>query len=230
MKDCLIVFAKEPKKGKVKTRLREYLTQGLCVNLYKAFLRDTVEIVKEVNCKKKIIAYESNGRAPRYLKAIAAPFEFYGQRGRNLGERMHNAFKFAKDTGAAKIVIIGSDSPILPASSIKEAFGLLGRSDVVLGPCFDGGYYLIGLKSPCSGLFKGIKWSSSRVLKATLKNAWKLKKRVALLEKRYDIDDISALFRLRRDLHKLENKDIARWTRKFFDSVIQLTDKNNKIV
>lgn len=230
MKNCLIVFAKEPKKDKVKTRLQGYLSKTQCVNLYKAFLLDTIELVNKVSCSYKILAYESYGRTPRYLKKIASRCMFYKQEGDGLGERMHNACKFVKKAGASKMVIIGSDSPALPASSIKKAFGLLSRTDVVLGPSFDGGYYLIALKSPCAGLFKDITWSSPTVFRDTIKNAQKLKKRVALLDKRYDIDDARDLFRLKKYLSKIKNRSVAGWTRKFMNSVIQLTDKNNKIV
>lgn len=230
MSCALIVFAKEPVKGKVKTRLQGYLSQGSCVNLYKAFLRDTLDLTKKIACEHKIIAYDSNGKSPRYLKKIAPRHTFYKQEGGSLGERIYNAFRFAKDAGASKMVVIGSDAPTLPASSIKKAFGLLGRADVVLGPSLDGGYYLIGLQSPCAGLFKGIAWSSPTVFRDTIKNAQKLKKRVALLDKRYDIDDARALFRLKKDLSKIKNRSVARWTRGFMNSVIQLTDKNRIIL
>lgn len=230
MKNCLIIFAKEPKNGRVKTRLQGYLSKLQCVNLYKAFLRDTFALTEKITCKHKIIAYDSYGKKPRYLKKIAPYYTFYKQKGERLGERMYNAFKFAKNSGASKTVIIGSDFPTLSASAIKKAFSLLSRADVVLGPSLDGGYYLIGLKSPCIELFEGITWSSPTVLKDTINNAQRLKKKIALLDKRYDIDDAKDLFRLKNDLSKLKDKSIARWTRKFMNSVIQLTDKNNKIV
>lgn len=221
MKDCLIVFAKEPKKGRVKTRLRDCLSETQCVNLYKAFLKDTLDISEKIACEHKILAYDSLGKNPKYLKKIAPGLTFYKQKGVGLGVRMYNAFRFAKDTGAAKMVIIGSDSPTLPALSIKKAFGLLSRADLVLGPSIDGGYYLIGLKSPCAGLFKGIAWSSPTVFRDTIKNAHKLKKRAALLDKIYDIDDTSDLLRLKKDLSKIKNRNIARWTRKFLNTVIK---------
>lgn len=230
MKGCLIVFAKEPKKGKVKTRLQEYLTKNLCLNLYKAFLRDTLHITEKVACEYKILAYDSHGGSHKYLKKIAPRYTFYKQKGDSLGERMHNAFKFAKDAGASKIIIIGSDSPTLPASSIRKAFGLLDRADLVLGPSLDGGYYLIGLKSLLPGLFEGVVFSSPTVLKDTLKNAQKLKQSIALLDKEYDIDEIGDLLRLKNDLGKPKHRNTAQWTRKCMNSVIQLTDKNNAIV
>lgn len=230
MKNCLIIFAKEPKKGRVKTRLLEYLSETQCVNLYKAFLKDTLALAERIACELKILAYDSRGKSPGYLKKIAPRYTFYKQKGDSLGERMHNAFKFAKDAGASKMVIIGSDAPIVPASSIKKAFGVLARADLVVGPSLDGGYYLVGLKSPCAGLFKGIIWSSPTVFKDTIKKAQKLKKRAALLGKRYDIDEVRDLFRLKKDLSKLKDRSAARWTKKFMNSVSWLTDRNGKIV
>lgn len=219
MKRCLIVLAKEPKKGRVKTRLQGYLSKTQCVNLYKAFLRDTLELVNKVSCEYKILAYESYGKTPRYLNRIASRCIFYKQEGNGLGERMYNACKFAKDNGASKTVVIGSDSPDLPLSAIKEAFVLLSHADVVLGPSFDGGYYLIGMKRPDFELFKGISWSSRTVFKDTIRNAGKLKNSVALLEKRYDVDDVAGLLRINKDLNKPRNRGIASRTRKFLSAV-----------
>lgn len=229
MRRCLIIFAKEPVKGKVKTRLNDYLSKEECFNLYKAFLKDTIELTKKIRCKDKILAYDSD-KYPDYLKKIAPDFIFYKQNGKDLGMRMHNALKFVIRDNSSKVVIIGSDLPTLPASSIKKAFDLLNRADLVLGPSLDGGYYLIGLKSPCIGLFKGITWSSAMVFQETINRTKKLKKSIAFLDKRYDIDDIESLFRLQSDLKRIKNKKTAKWTRKFLKSVIQLTDKNDKIV
>lgn len=214
MKNCLIVFAREPQEGKVKTRLEGYLSKRRCLNLYKALLKDSLEAARGVSCAYRILAYESCGGNPGYLKRAALRYIFYKQKGRSLGERMHNAFKFAKAMGAAKTVIIGSDIPHLSSRAIERAFFLLGRSDLVLGPAIDGGYYLIGLKSPLAGLFKGITWSSSAVFEHTLGKAKRLKKTVALLEEKYDIDDKEALLRLRGDLNKPHNRLKAKWTRR----------------
>jgi hypothetical protein len=234
MKRCLIIFAKEPEKGKVKTRLLPYLSrtflrdevlrksrkvrdlsESYCVNLYKVFLKDTIELAKNIQCEIKILAYESGNKNPKYLKKIAHPFKFYKQKGKNLGQRMHNAFKFAIDNGASRMVIIGSDSPNLPPSFIEDAFRKLQRSDIVLGPSLDCGYYLIGLRKPYLALFKGIKWSTNRVFSDTVKNVQTLKKRIAKLDKWYDVDDLKYFVRLRCDLQKEKNKNIAKWTRRF---------------
>lgn len=216
MKGCLIIFAKEPKPGKVKTRLKGYLSEERCAELYKVFLKDTLELARAAKCFHKILAYDAFGFAPRYLKTIAPDFIFYKQRGDDLGERMHNAFKFAKGMKCEKTLIIGSDSPDLPVTYLKEAFKCLDKNDIVLGPVFDGGYYLIGLKKPCLQIFQGVKWSSRSVFKDTLKIAIVLGIKAAVLKKWHDIDKYSDLVFLKQSLKK--NKRSAPWTRKFFEN------------
>jgi len=213
MKRCLIVFAKEPQKGRVKTRLRSCLSVTQCLNLYKAFLKDTIDLTKNIKCDLKILAYASRKR-PDYLKRIGRSFRFSRQKGSDLGQKMYNAFKLVEVYGDCKSVIIGSDSPSLPAIFIKNAFEKLDKNDLVLGPTLDGGYYLIGLKKPCIEIFKGIKWSSSQVLKDTVRNAKKLGKKISILRSWYDIDKPKDVAYLKKDLKK-KNKDTARWTRRF---------------
>jgi len=213
MMRSLIIFAKEPEIGRVKTRLSGYLSGGQCLDLYKAFLRDTIDLSKRVKCGLKILAYDSGKVSPDYLKESARGFVFYKQRGRNLGMRMHDAFKFAKGKGARKTVIIGSDSPNLPFRFIREAFNELDKFDIALGPSLDGGYYLIGVKEPHLGLFKGIRWSKDHVFETTLKNAGDLKIKSAVLPLWYDVDSPFYLSYLKKDLSSKINKDTARWTK-----------------
>ncbi len=224
MKRILIVFAKEPEMGKVKTRLGTCFSESQLLKLYKAFLKDTLDIAKKVRCEEKILAFSST-KEPQYLKKVAAGFKFYRQKGRNLGDRMHDAFVYAQKNDSNKTVIIGSDSPALPFGTLQKAFQKLDRCDLVLGPSADGGYYLIGLREPCFGLFKGVKWSSSRVLRDTLRRAEKFGKKVWLLERWYDIDEPDALARLKRYLEKKENRGVARATKKFLDSVPKMGSK-----
>lgn len=200
MKRYLIVFAKEPEIGKVKTRLSTHLSKTDCIKLYKAFLKYTIELARNIKCNQRIVAYDSGDRSPDYLKKIATDFKFCKQEGKNLGERMYNAFVYAKDKKAEKTIIIGSDSPNLPSGIIKNAFQKLDRYDLVLGPAYDGGYYLIGLKEPYKKIFEGIKWSSNTVFARTLKKAKKLKKKIAVLDFWYDID-------MPKDLQYLEGKE-----------------------
>jgi rSAM/selenodomain-associated transferase 1 len=209
MKDCLIVFAKEPQIGKVKTRLQEFLSETSCVQLYKAFLKDTLDLARALRCCK-VLAYDSSAPEPEYLERIAGDFIFYRQIGRGLGSRMYNAFKSAKMRGCNKAVIIGSDSPNLPIKYVKEAYVRLDKADIVLGPSRDGGYYLIGLKEPCREIFRGIKWSSKTVFEDTVRKAGKIGKKIVILKEWYDVDDLIGLTTLKKDL--IRNKKAALWT------------------
>ena len=213
MKCCLIVFAKEPETGRVKTRLKKHLNAKSRSDLYKAFLKDTLDIARKVYCKEKVIFYQAKQK-PLYLKRTGKDFAFYKQNGKDLGERMHNAFTYAKCRSANKIVIIGSDSPNLPVKFIKIAFCRLNEYDIVIGPSSDGGYYLIGLKEPEAALFKGVKWSTSDVLDNTLKQAKNLGRSVSLLDEWHDVDDLQGLAVLKNYLVKEKNQDIAKYTRK----------------
>ncbi len=197
MKHCLIIFAREPKKGNVKTRLSRHLSEMECLKLYKRFLKNAVLLARKIKHCRRIIAYDSDNQNPSFLKKIAPDFGFYKQKGENLGEKMFDAFKAFAITNT-KTIIIGSDSPGLPETYINRAFDELNGKDLVLGPAYDGGYYLIGLKKPDWGIFEGIKWGYSSVFDKTLKNAKKLKKKIAVLDFWYDIDRPEDLKYLKR--------------------------------
>lgn len=212
MKRCLFIFAKEPEKGRVKTRLAGYLGEEASLVLYKAFIQDTIDIVRRVQAEEKVLAYEAGSDEPVYLRERAEGFNFYHQNGKDLGERMGNAFRYARDRGFGRTVIIGSDAPTLPAELIDEAFRKLRSNDLVLGPSRDGGYYLIGARGWCPALFDNVVWSSDHVLGTTVYNAEKANHKVQLLDPWYDIDTPDDLDRLREELTK--RSDAARNTRK----------------
>lgn len=212
MRDILFVFAKEPQAGRVKTRLRLTLSDDRGVGLYKAFLKDTLGSIKPFKDITKILAFDASSK-PEYLESIGKGLIFYRQKGNDLGERMLDAFRHAGKIGGSKALIIGSDSPNLPKRRIRDAFSLLDSNDIVLGPSADGGYYLIGSKEPCPGIFRGIKWSRPTVLKETISKARALGKRIALLPEWYDVDTAEGLARLKDDLKR--EKRGAFWTRKF---------------
>ena len=163
------------------------------------------------------MAYHSDGN-PGYLRKIAKGYIFYKQKGSSLGQRLHNAFVFAKDHGATKTVIIGSDAPDLPPAYIETAFRKLARHDVVFGPAKDGGYYLVALKKPLRNIFQGIKWSSSSVHRESLRKAKEANKRVYLLNAWQDVDCHDDLDRLKENLKNMPNR--AKHTRRFLHGKI----------
>lgn len=216
MSSALIVFAKEPVNGNVKTRLRDCLPERDRTRLYKAFVEDTLILARKVKDAKKILAFASD-RNPRYLKSVATGFEMVKQKGRTLGDRMYNAFIYAHESKSRKTVIIGTDSPTLPSALVEKAFKALSRMDIVIGPSIDGGYYLIGMKEPCAHIFKGVRWSSASVLKQTLNKARSLGMTTELLKEWFDVDDYASLRRLKRELTEGKNLNIARNTRAVLD-------------
>lgn len=165
---AIAVMLKAPQAGSVKTRLVPPLTFDEAAGLYASFVKD---IFKKTGGLDAADVYAVHA-GPDALLAGLIP-EGTGlipQEGADLGERMLNCFKRLFDKGYERVVIIGSDSPDLPADYIKEALSLLGDKtvDAVLGPARDGGYYLIGMKEPLALLFEGMAWSTADVLRNTI--------------------------------------------------------------
>ncbi|MBI5182548.1 MAG: TIGR04282 family arsenosugar biosynthesis glycosyltransferase [Nitrospirae bacterium] len=188
--NALIIFAKTPVKGRVKTRLQKNLSQAEALKLYKGFLFETVNLADKVKNCKKIIACYPDERHP-YFKKIAKRFGFHliKQHGRDLGDRMKNALAEFLDKGFKKAVIIGCDSPTLPKEYIESAFRGLDKKRIIIGPSCDGGYYLIGVRDMAPPIFNDIEWGTRDVLKETLKRIpKKMLPSFHLLPFWYDID------------------------------------------
>lgn len=213
MMRCLLVFAKEPRCGFVKTRLLDVLSGKECVELYKAFLQDTIEIAKKVSCQLKCIAYHTDNTSPVYITQIGTENNLllYRQEGKDFGERICNALRFAFSLGASNSVIIGTDTPNLPIEFVQSAFDALDKYDIVLGPCLDGGYYLIGAKKLYERLFSNIEWGTDRVLSQTIHRAKAMGKKLYLLERWYDVDSKDDLLRLLNDSINEKQCSSAQW-------------------
>jgi rSAM/selenodomain-associated transferase 1 len=123
-----------------------------------------------------------------------------GQRGADLGERIANALHEALGLGHPRAVVIGTDSPDLPPERLAEALDLSAERDLVLGPCFDGGYYLIAMQTVMPQLLRGIEWGSERVLADTIRRAQEMDVSTALLEPWHDVDTPDDLRALRARL------------------------------
>jgi len=116
--------------------------------------------------------------------------QLFPQEGGSLGERMANAFNNAFSEGYRNAVIIGTDCIEITDDLISKAFHSLSKTEVVLGPTEDGGYYLIGLTKIVNKIFDGIQWSTKRVLTQTLDNLMAIDQNYQLLETLRDIDTI----------------------------------------
>ncbi|MFN8483820.1 MAG: TIGR04282 family arsenosugar biosynthesis glycosyltransferase [Anaerolineae bacterium] len=201
MRRALIVVAKRPVNGQTKTRLTPPFTPHQATALYECLLRDTLELMTQVEGVQPILAYAPEDAAPYFRSICPAAFELCPQCGADLGARLHNALTHALAQGYRQAVIMDSDSPTLPPAYLRQAFAHLDEAgtDVVLGPCDDGGYYLIGLKEPCAALFD-ITMSTPTVLQQTLAAADAASRRAALLPTWYDVDTVEEVERLRAEL------------------------------
>ena len=211
MDRALLVVSKRPEPGKTKTRLTPLLSAERAAQLYECLLRDTLDIARRVPNVRRWIAY-APVEETTYFQELAPDFSLVPQVGHNLGERLDHALTHVLGNGAAQAVIMDSDSPTLPADYVTRAFVELEHSDVVLGPCEDGGYYLIGLTRPQPRLLRGVKMSTPHVLHDTLEIAEREGLRTVLLPSWYDVDTPDELARLEIELASARN-GTARHTR-----------------
>jgi rSAM/selenodomain-associated transferase 1 len=191
----LIIFAKEPAPGQVKTRLCPPLSPPAAARLYRQFLDDVLEEMATLPNLKIALAYTPASARPFFQNLAAPGLHLTAQTGEDLGERLRQAFAWGFAQGAQTVLIRNSDSPDLPGPLVTEAQEVLerGRAQVVLGPCPDGGYYLVGLKNPQPQLFQNITWSNPTVLADTLAQAGRLGLATHLLPSWLDIDTFDDL-------------------------------------
>jgi uncharacterized protein len=190
MTALLIIFAKEPRPGQVKTRLSPPLSPEAAAQLYHRFIQDILDEMARVPGVRLAVAF-SPPTAQDFFSRLAPPgTNLFPQEGADLGERMARAFARSFAAGFGPVLLRGSDVPDLPAAVVSEAQAVLasGQAQVVLGPATDGGYHLVGLTEPQPALFQGPVWSSSTVLTDTQRLARQLGLRVHLLPPWPDID------------------------------------------
>jgi len=182
-KSALIIFTRNPKLGKCKTRLANTIGDEAALKIYKHLLNHTASVLKNINIDKFVFYSESIINDAIWNTSF---FKKRLQKGNDLGERMQNAFSELFNLGYEKVVIIGSDLLDLNSEIITKAFKKLHDFEYVIGPAKDGGYYLLGKKTLNSIIFKNKIWGTDSVLKNTLNNLQT--STVYLLETLNDID------------------------------------------
>ena len=161
-----MVFIKDSSKYPVKTRLKTSIGKNKSIWVYNQILKKTALVLK--NIKTDIAVFHYNSIISKN------PFKNFSkwnkiQIGKNLGEKISNAFNWGFEKGYKKIIIIGSDLWDLNEEIINKGFLELNKNQVVIGPSIDGGYYLLGLNKKMPKIFEGIKWGTQSVLAETLK-------------------------------------------------------------
>ncbi len=202
---ALIVFAKVPEPGKVKTRLTEFLTPAQAAGLYAAFLADALAQYTALGVAVRL--YLGPTQAPMPAGIVPATTTIHTQVGADLGARMSHAFLETFLAGYQRAVIIGTDHPTLPSAFISEAFKSLVEDpySIVIGPSEDGGYYLLGMNEFYPQVFEDMTYSHRGVFKETLDRADSSGAGVvSVLPPWYDVDTPDELTRL---VHDLPNAD-----------------------
>lgn len=209
---AVVVMAKSPRPGAVKTRLAPALGMSGAAELAACFLGDTLDLMARLACATPLVAY-----APEAERGF---FETLGialvpQRGRDLGSRLVGVFDDVFQLGFPAAMVGGVDTPTLPPEYLEQAISLLtdGRADAVIGPTEDGGYYLLGLRALHPELFEGVAWGSSRVFSQTMSRAAAIGIRVATLPTWHDVDTPADLERLALELDGLAHAQSPRTSR-----------------
>ncbi|MEO5603135.1 MAG: TIGR04282 family arsenosugar biosynthesis glycosyltransferase [Cyclobacteriaceae bacterium] len=184
-KSLLIIFYRNPKLGKVKTRLAASMGNQKALDIYRKLSLHTRSVTEGLNVDKIVFysdAIDLMDIWPNaiYLKAM--------QEGEGLGQKMQNAVVAGFETGYTSICIIGTDCLELTPEVITEAFEELESVDAVIGPATDGGYYLLGMKKPHSQIFSNKNWSTHSVLRETIDDFEALNLLYVKLEELRDVD------------------------------------------
>lgn len=223
----IVVFAKEPCAGLVKTRMSPPLSLEQAAELYAELLADvlhTTEAFARELGLETVLAVHPPVACGRLARLAPTSFRVVPQRGEGLAERMQRAVDEAAAAGASRILVRGSDTPVLDGEIVGAALAALSDADLVLCPDRDGGYGMVGLRKPVPGLFEH-PMSTSTVLDDTIANADSLGLRSHVLEPSFDLDTVEDLRWLAearserittlcpRTLDYLDAHDLWRFTR-----------------
>ncbi|WP_395056720.1 TIGR04282 family arsenosugar biosynthesis glycosyltransferase [Polaromonas sp.] len=193
----LLVFAKAPQAGAVKTRLIPALGADGAAALARAMLDHTLHqaLAAGLNAVELCASPAPDDAAWRGV-ALPAGVELTAQGDGDLGERMDRAMQRAFSLHAGPVLLIGTDCPALDSAHLREAARQLTQHDAVLLPVADGGYVLIGLRAPCPAIFTHMAWSTSSVAAETLRRLAALDLHVWQGPVLHDIDEAADLAHL----------------------------------
>jgi rSAM/selenodomain-associated transferase 1 len=191
---AILVFAKSPRPGRVKTRLARTVGDAAALRLYRAFVADLLETLSAADAPATICHHPPD--AEEAMRAwLGDRWPFRPQEGEDLGERMANALARAFGDGAEQALVVGGDLPDLPGRIISSAFQGIARNGAALGPAPDGGYYLIGFSAAAfePAVFRDIPWGTDAVYRQTLARMEENRLSPAILPVWNDVDTVEDL-------------------------------------
>ena len=210
--DRILVFAKRPAAGHVKTRLTPPLPPDEAANVYEACVRDVIALAARQRARVELW-YVDEERARIWFEKEMPNLPAEAQATGDLGVKMLDAFERSFADGAERVVIIGSDIPTLPEAVLNAAFDDLHEVDVAIGPTVDGGYYLIGMRAEARAkahvLFERIVWSQPDVFRSTLNRIENAGLESRVLPGWYDVDTIDDLRQALADA--TSDSHLSRW-------------------
>lgn len=202
---CVLFFVKYPEAGRVKTRLGSVIGAEPAAMLYRLFVQDMMEQLGKVRADLRIVCDpDADGSVARYKSWLGPQHSYFAQQGASLGARMQHALEAAYAKGYERVVVLGSDVPDYPHELVQKALDDLYLADGVIGPAFDGGYYLIGFRKDAylPAAFDGVEWSTPRVFEQTMEHLDEARKEVVRLPDWNDVDtmwDLNVLYRTNRN-------------------------------
>jgi uncharacterized protein len=221
----LVIMAKAPKEGRVKTRLSQSLPSSAVVALYRCLLQDTVALGKSLRGVEATVMCPESDR-DELVALLGESVPVVPQSGEGLAAGLTSVFRhFTRPDGKQQVIAFNSDSPHLSPAVLEHAFEILDWHDVVVGPTTDGGYYLIGAKGAYTSLFEGDGMGTCSALDRLLSRIKALQLRFSCTQPFYDIDVAHDLLLLGRELRDTPTKATrtAAWFAEWEQAVAQLS-------
>jgi len=226
----LVIMAKAPRPGEVKTRLTPSLSPGAVTELYRCLLDDTLALARSLKLSDVEVAIMCPESDVNELAQLAGAqlanneASVVAQKGEGLAAGLTSVFAHFAAPGGQRVVAFNSDSPHLPPSVLESAFETLAAHDVVVGPTHDGGYYLVGAKAAHPALFDGDGMGTKSALDALLARARGLQLSVGFTDPFYDIDVEDDLTRLAAELRLAPDRAprTAVWLKQWGHAVAEL--------
>jgi rSAM/selenodomain-associated transferase 1 len=194
----LAVMMKAPRPGRVKTRLAAAHSPDRVVTLYRALVEDTIELSRQL--RVRTVGICPDGDETDIADWLGCEVEILPQQGAGLAAGLRSTFEQLCSDTHRRVIAFNADSPHLPAQAIESAFDALPSADLVVGPCDDGGYYLVGATRSHDGLFDAAAMGRESACRALVAEAARQGLRVALTAEHYDVDLPADLIRLANDL------------------------------
>jgi rSAM/selenodomain-associated transferase 1 len=195
----LVIMAKAPKPGMVKTRLTESLPSPAVTALYRCLLEDTVALATSLTSVEVAVMCPESDR-DELAHIFGNGVQVVAQKGKGLAAGLTSVFRHFTAAGPQHVIAFNSDSPHLAPSVLASAFEILATHDVVVGPTHDGGYYLVGAKAAHPTLFESDRMGTKSALDKLLTRTKALELSIGFTQPFYDIDIANDLIQLAREL------------------------------